>query len=267
MKLKDKKRYYFFKKDHMTNKCYANSLGDCKGPMSNEHYISECMLPDEIEFCGGVKFAGKKLSKKIVVAKILCQKHNSSLADFDAVGGLLLEALETITCDDKSKQEPKSFEINGDYIEKWLLKTSINHLHQNDKNYIEQASAHLEYLFKGKNFSWPHGLYSFKRAYSIGKSQKGFMLFPLLGINELYIGVLFFINSVPFVLFNRFYHGLPGVFMDHCPDWVDEKFKVRLFEFQKMLNDPNELEYRPLALDKYDQDSGQRVCSINFKWD
>lgn len=63
---------------------------------------------------------------------------------------------------------------------------------------------------------------------------KGFI--PRKGMKPM--GVLFFINSVFFVLFNRFYHGLPGGFMDHCPDWVNEEFKMHLFGFLKMLNDP-----------------------------
>jgi hypothetical protein len=256
----------------MSRKCYAASFGDCKGAMSREHYISDCMLPDNVIFHGGVKFAGRPIPKESAVSKILCQFHNSRLSPFDSEACSLLDAMnypdkyESLSQEQRDTHGVINFEINGDKFEKWLMKTTINHLYQIDNDYINQAEACLEYLFKGKNFRKPSGIYGFQHGYICHRQRKGFMLFPLFGVNELCTGLLFFINDYPFVFFNNLHHGPPVAFMNWETDWMDEKFNQHLFYLQKLILE-NQIVYRPATLDIHLDDSFHKnICSINFKW-
>ena len=36
--------------------CWANSLGDCGGSISREHYVSECVFPSQSIFVRGLDF-------------------------------------------------------------------------------------------------------------------------------------------------------------------------------------------------------------------
>ncbi len=256
----------------MSRKCYAASLGDCRGKMSREHYISDCMLPDNLTFHGGVKFAGRPIPKASAVAKILCESHNSKLTLFDEEACALLNAMnypdkyESLSQEQRNNHGVINFEIDGDKFEKWLMKTTINHLYQVDNNYINHAEACLEYLYKGKNFGRPSGLYGFQHGYKCYGHQKGFKLFPLFGINELCTGLLFFINEYPFVFFNNLHHGLPVVFMDWKTDWAEEEFNKHLFDLQNLMH-TNQILYRPSTLDIHlDSFPHNNICSINFKW-
>jgi hypothetical protein len=255
----------------MNRKCYASKLGDCQGGMSREHYISDCMLSDNVIFYGGVKFAGRSIRKANAVGKNLCVFHNSGLSAYDSEAGLLLDAMNyPDKYEDFSKEQRDThgavvFEIDGDKFEKWLMKTTINHLFQNDSaDYIGQAEACLDYLFKGKNFRYPNGLYGFQHGYKFTIQRKGFMLFPLYGINELCNGLLFFINDYPFVLLNNLHHG--PIFVNWENDWTDKIFKEHVFYLEQLINS-NKILYRPTTLDVHLDDLlHENLCSINFKW-
>ena len=77
-------------------KCYAKHLGECKGGISREHYISQKVL-DILSFGAPLKVerqTNKKIDRSyiskingIAVAKILCEKHNHLLSSLDSHAG------------------------------------------------------------------------------------------------------------------------------------------------------------------------------------
>ena len=64
----------------MEGQCYAKRLGNCNGPISDEHYISESVLK-LLAVRGGLFVDRKKLDiEEVFHAKILCKYHNENLS-------------------------------------------------------------------------------------------------------------------------------------------------------------------------------------------
>lgn len=117
------------------NGCYLASTCDCSRGLSAEHYMSKNIL----EVIGDGKavsidgFPWQKTSEMQVVginsltAKILCSRHNSSLATLDASAGKFFRKLQEIFINlrKKSLSRKRSFVImSGEDIELWMLKVA-----------------------------------------------------------------------------------------------------------------------------------------------
>lgn len=109
-------------------KCLLHGFGPCAGKMSREHYISRTAL-EAIGQAGRSQIGGlawqpeetmQVVGNGSLVAKILCETHNSALSSLDTVGGGLIRALDA--ADKQPGSLPALTVIDGLLIERWLLK-------------------------------------------------------------------------------------------------------------------------------------------------
>lgn len=116
--------------------CWASSLGNCRGGISHEHYVSECVFPRQSIFVQGLDWCleePKELRIETLTAKILCKHHNETLSELDAAAGQAFNSIREFaeTRINRSKTPslnwaPKQFTINGPRLERWCLKTLLN---------------------------------------------------------------------------------------------------------------------------------------------
>lgn len=108
-----------------SRKCYASQLGNCKGGLSREHYISEALL---VELGREIRFAGfpwmkpgesQTLTPSALKARILCRTHNSALSKLDSEIRHFFRALRHASGPNKVFLEDT---FQGEVIERWMLK-------------------------------------------------------------------------------------------------------------------------------------------------
>jgi len=118
--------------------CWANSLKDCAGNVSGEHYASKCIFDvgkvvvQGFDWC---KDDPKEIHINHLTANILCEKHNQELSPLDAEAGRVFanfqEAVRLFSVRSGLgakrfwPNRPK-FCVDGNLFERWLLKTLIN---------------------------------------------------------------------------------------------------------------------------------------------
>ncbi len=116
--------------------CWAAPLGNCGGGISHEHYVSECVFPNQSIFVQGLDFCldkPKELRIETLSAKILCRDHNAALGELDSAAGRAFQAIrdyaDMTTERDKTPYinwAPTQFTIDGPRLERWCLKTLLN---------------------------------------------------------------------------------------------------------------------------------------------
>jgi len=108
-------------------RCYARSLGNCKGPISREHFVSESILstigdlnPKGIPWLSHVEAA---IPAKALATNCLCTYHNSFLSPLDALAGEFFKNAQNFF-------EPDAHSIIawGPSFERWFLKFLIGML-------------------------------------------------------------------------------------------------------------------------------------------
>lgn len=107
--------------------CWASILGDCSGPISREHYISNSIFDGEAVTAFGLswcKSSPVELGLGSATAKVLCRHHNHSLSPFDAEASRLSRFLSEHVQD--RPLESAELRVNGHNLEKWALKTFVN---------------------------------------------------------------------------------------------------------------------------------------------
>ena len=58
-----------------------------------------------------------------LVAKVLCEKHNAALSIFDGAGSTLFSGMDRIdSAAGRAGEQPETFVVNGDHLERWMLK-------------------------------------------------------------------------------------------------------------------------------------------------
>jgi len=106
-------------------KCWANSLGGCDA-ISGEHVFSNalfsagCSCPRVTE--GVQRIRDGAPTHNAETANILCRRHNSLLSPLDAVAGKI--AAFQAEANDENFHE--TLNIEGELLERWLLKTVVN---------------------------------------------------------------------------------------------------------------------------------------------
>jgi len=115
--------------------CFAQSLCNCAGDMSGEHYVSAAILRAVSQAEKAVRVSGLKcvpsgetraIGIKNLVGKILCKHHNSELSPFDAAGLAFFNGMERILVPDTPIAP---LQVSGDQLERWMLKTLIGGLY------------------------------------------------------------------------------------------------------------------------------------------
>jgi hypothetical protein len=123
--------------------CYAQSLGDCRGQVTREHVVSEGVLKLVYGRAGeinkqvlvrGLSFQPPDVVEERgisrLVAKMLCEGHNHYLSRrFDPAGQAMFRAMDALN---DAAGDPAAlqqmFRVDGDDLERWMLKTFINGL-------------------------------------------------------------------------------------------------------------------------------------------
>lgn len=104
--------------------CYARGLADCSERITGEHFVSKSVLRI-ISEAGPLKMVRapwlprgeeKAVSLATLPSKVLCKRHNEALSGLDQ----LAERFFNFLMGEKSDQE--ILMINGDEIERWMLK-------------------------------------------------------------------------------------------------------------------------------------------------
>lgn len=116
--------------------CWAGPLGNCGGGISHEHYVSECVFPNQSIYVQGLDWCldkPKPVRIESLTARILCRDHNSALSELDAAAGRAFESIgdyaTTMTARDKMPYlnwATKQLTIDGPKLERWCLKTLLN---------------------------------------------------------------------------------------------------------------------------------------------
>ncbi len=159
--------------------CYAQRLCDCRGPVNREHVVSKSLLkaiwPDEpggmvkgLTFLRNDPNNAARLGIGSLIAKILCEGHNRDLSPFDSEMTKLFQATERLVLDDITgdRVDCKYF-VNGDHIERWMLKTLSNGLFSGNfpvpfvNSFAGQLppDADLHTIFRNAPFPPGRGLY------------------------------------------------------------------------------------------------------------
>jgi hypothetical protein len=165
--------------------CYANAMGRCSPEMSGEHYISRSIL-ELVENRAGkksrsVRVTGLSFQKpgalqqfgiSSLVGNILCKTHNALLSPLDATGTAMYMAVDSMNEGAGDPSLPKrSVEIDGDGLERWILKSLCGGLYSGAFKVsltatMRKACLPLEWLnvlFNGTELPRGQGLYYMAR--------------------------------------------------------------------------------------------------------
>ena len=147
----------------MSKRCFLGHVSPCNGGMSREHFISRNVLEQiggvSVDI-GGLSWQPKNELQSIGVsaltAKVLCEKHNSSLSDLDSEFGRFFQTVHLI--DKQATDVPDDSAFDGQIIERWLLKLAAGLVHGPMQEGHSISQEKLEILVTNK---WPDcwGLY------------------------------------------------------------------------------------------------------------
>lgn len=159
---------------HSHQKCYEKTTAKCSTKISGEHIISDNIL-QVFEHNKTVKLTGlpwiekhtfNLLSRKSLVANILCEFHNNELSPFDNEVGKLIRCIKEFDADfnNKSPKNEKR-QFKGEFIEKWMLKTicgliASNQISENNQRKPSKLKdIYIDILFNNEKFPDDWGLY------------------------------------------------------------------------------------------------------------
>lgn len=105
-------------------KCWAECLGDCKGPLTLEHIASAAIFEGETLTSYGMHWAkeGITLKKSKLGSHMLCKHHNETTSHLDACAGKLAAALRDYW---RSKRNVV-LTLKGEEFERWSMKLLTN---------------------------------------------------------------------------------------------------------------------------------------------
>ncbi len=116
--------------------CWAACLGDCRGGISKEHYISQAVSGTGSIAVRGFPWCRDEVTVVPVASfarNMLCEGHNSALSPIDTAGGNAFAALRRFVDIAWAKTKRgvrlkgmQQYRVDGHALERWLLKTTIN---------------------------------------------------------------------------------------------------------------------------------------------
>ena len=189
-------------------KCWASSLGDCSDKQSGEHYFTKGLFKGETAIVGGFEWLDgetKELGLPVLIANILCEKHNNQLSELDSEAIRVFKYFEEIVRLQEVRKglkrtnffHVKRYYADGVLFERWVAKMLIGyfcvngkgkswHLTQTERNNPPDVIVNAVY---GKiRFAEPMGLYL---AYTVGDthdSPSGIAVTPYFHPNGGFIG-------------------------------------------------------------------------------
>ena len=167
-------------------KCWARILGDCAGPITKEHIVTERVFPEKTVTVRGLPWCREEYKTISIVnykASILCEKHNNALSPVDDAGILFADRLRGMVKIHRERSSLISragwsqpfyvydYSFNGPLLERWFLKTLINyemvgkqHIPIGPKGTVGEPPKELvEVAFGRQKFDAPTGLYLIAR--------------------------------------------------------------------------------------------------------
>jgi hypothetical protein len=194
-------------------KCYLAELASCDGVISGEHLISESVmriLADDGEFTiGGTpwlpKGEFKSVGFKSLIAKCLCQRHNSALHPLDDAAASLFASLRSTLEDDTV---PLESVVSGHDLERWLLKTLkamavSKNLGRGNEALKGDFAAGIDVIsLLDDPEAWPRdaGLYCVMRSGDQMQNHLRFQLAPLIAADDSISGLWANILGLSFIL-------------------------------------------------------------------
>lgn len=194
--------------------CWAEKLGNCSKKQSREHLISKgifesdgtqepyMVVPWGLNWC---KDNPKTVSLASLTSKILCEYHNNLLSPVDSEAIRAYNIFRNIWSSNfgsEIKPETKNivYQINGNLLERWFLKTAINVLYSDwglDKPPIEL----IEIAFGIKKFPQNVGLcISTSLKYPKVNYEDGIKITPLMIDYKKFTTILFEFKGWKFAL-------------------------------------------------------------------
>jgi hypothetical protein len=164
------------------NKCWANSLGDCRGKISREHVVSKGVLrvaqdmhpalkPTLVRVAWDERVTRTGLGAATV--RHLCQTHNTQLSPLDdearrfmqfVVDAIQPERVSGVLAGRRPLFEQQ---FDGSLLERWSLKTYLNHFAARGdggpSDHVVRASGQhiLRCVFGGSEVPHGYGVYEF----------------------------------------------------------------------------------------------------------
>jgi len=119
--------------DSTVNGCFAAFTKDCRGRLSNEHWLSSGVLVEagdgKVVRIGGLPWQREGLINELpprrLGSKILCERHNHALSPLDSVAAHTFKLLDKFFFDQISRRDIGGNEfdlLSGEHLERWLLK-------------------------------------------------------------------------------------------------------------------------------------------------
>jgi hypothetical protein len=122
------------------SRCWASALGDCRGHLTREHYISRTLSPGPTVLFRGLPWcidSIKEIGVGSATANILCTWHNGRLSEADSTAGMfrdsLVETRQRAAIIPKSRRETVTTRLSGALFGQWLIKTHCNFVTLNSK--------------------------------------------------------------------------------------------------------------------------------------
>ena len=162
--------------------CYLSGSYDCRGDLSDEHYVSKSLLSavvGPVATVSGVPWLDTGKTQEIPIgrlaAKVLCERHNGALSPLDAEMGRFIRALSLIYAnlgETKSlSRKGLRFLFSGVDIERWFAKAALGLFHsgiaaREREKLKSSGSIHplVSAALNGRPFHRPCGLYVLSRA-------------------------------------------------------------------------------------------------------
>lgn len=189
--------------------CYARGLGDCSHQISREHYTTRNILiamggSAEVSGLRWLKGETRRLPADAIVAKILCDRHNSALSPLDAEAGRLFETLREFDAAFADTAVPTSSSLavlNGSDIERWLLKCLIGAAHSGglETSSLRELDRCVAVLFGEADWPSTWGLSLFPHRDS-EHSYNGIAFMTMLGSDGRIWGLVASIAGIPLLL-------------------------------------------------------------------
>jgi hypothetical protein len=182
--------------------CWAQILGNCSDKQSAEHLVSKAVMNEHgsgpnVMFdpnSGTFKTVGPNTS----VSKILCALHNTELSNLDTEAGRTYAALKKLTSSNYLKTLRPSSQvlittINGNFLERWFLKTAIDHIYGYAYKLTLPPKQLVELVFGRRRFPDLVGLSTIAHTgYLPTPEDKGVTIVPIINTKDNHLCMMAF---------------------------------------------------------------------------
>jgi len=198
-------------------RCWASGLDSCSEKISREHTVSASLFIGDIIRVQGFSWCKnevKEIGLGSLTAKILCKKHNESLAIVDEGGSAAFNIFREMRrlANVREKIKPRNwnvvrYSIDGVLLERWFLKTLINVAFDGEYPIGENSlpgrptEELVKIAFGVSSFKGRDGLYSIVHVGQQIDSTDTIVFAPLIKDKTYIAGGLFAFRGFRFLLF------------------------------------------------------------------